>query len=152
MPTKRSIHAPQVAEPPPQTWSNCLVVGNQVFIAGMTAASMGEVGSPDMYDQAKAVFNKIKYLIEAAGGEMNDIVKVNIFVTDIERREEVWRARREFFRGDFPVSTLVEVAALARPDLLVEIEALAFSWSRPAVAPSRQRNEVIVLGRVSTTD
>jgi len=75
MPTKRSVHAPQVAEPPPQTWSNCVVLGDQVFIAGMTAASIGEVGSPDMYEQAKAVFNKIKYLIEAAGGEMNDIVK-----------------------------------------------------------------------------
>lgn len=125
MPAKRSIHSHQVAEPPPQTWSNCLVVGDQVFVAGMTAASMGEVGTPDMYEQAKTVFTKIKHLIEAAGGEMNDIVKVNIFVTDIKQREDVWRARREFFTGDFPVSTLVEVAALARPDLLVEIEAVA---------------------------
>ncbi len=71
------------------------------------------------------MFSKIRDLIEAAGGEMNDIVKVNFFVTDIKQREEVWRARREFFTGAFPASTLVEVAALARPDLLVEIEALA---------------------------
>jgi len=46
-------------------------------------------------------------------------------VTDMKRREEVWKARREFFTGAFPVSTLVEVRALAAPELLVEIEAVA---------------------------
>jgi len=50
---------------------------------------------------------------------------VTIFVTDISRREEVWRARREFFTGNFPASTLVQVAALADPSLKVEIEAVA---------------------------
>ena len=125
MPTKQSVHSPYVTEPPPQTWSNCLVVGNQVFIAGMTAASMGEVAIPDTYEQAKVIFTKIKRLMEGAGGEMDDVVKVDIFVTDIGQREEVWRTRREFFTGAFPVSTLVQVAALARPDLMVEIEALA---------------------------
>ena len=49
--------------------------------------------------------------------------RVNIFVTNIRNREEVWRARREFFSGDFPVSTLVEVSALAAPEMNVEIEA-----------------------------
>ena len=48
---------------------------------------------------------------------------MNIFVTNIRNREEVWRARREFFSGDFPVSTLVEVSALAAPEMNVEIEA-----------------------------
>jgi enamine deaminase RidA (YjgF/YER057c/UK114 family) len=126
MPAKQRISSPHVPEPPPQTWSNCLVIGNQVFVAGMTARSGNEVaGSSSMYEQSKAVLTKIKHLIEAAGGRMNDIVKVNIFVTDIKRREEVWQARREFFTGDFPVSTLVEVSALAAPELLVEIEAVA---------------------------
>ena len=75
--------------------------------------------------QAKAVFTKIKHLIEAAGGTMNDIIRVDIYVTDIKQREEVWKARKEFFTGDFPASTLVEVSALATPELLVEIEAIA---------------------------
>lgn len=48
-----------------------------------------------------------------------------IYVIDISRREEVWHARREFFAGDFPVSTLVEVSTLAMPDLKVEVEAIA---------------------------
>jgi enamine deaminase RidA (YjgF/YER057c/UK114 family) len=57
---------------------------------------------------------------------MDDIVKVNIFVTDIREREEVWRARAEYFTGDFPCSTLVEVSGLATPALKVEIEAVGF--------------------------
>jgi enamine deaminase RidA (YjgF/YER057c/UK114 family) len=127
MPAKRSVHSPTVPEPPPQTWSNCLVYGNQIFVAGMTAQFGNETaGGDSMYEQSKAVFGKIKALIDEAGGRMDDVVKVNVFVTDIKRREEVWKARSEFFTGDFPVSTLVQVAALARPDLLVEIEAVAF--------------------------
>ena len=123
---KRRIGSPAVPEPPPQTWSNTLVVGNQVFVAGMTARSGSEVvGGDSMYGQARAIFEKIRLLMEAAGGKMDDIVKVVIFVTDIKRREEVWKARREAFTGDFPVSTLVEVRALAAPELLVEVEAIA---------------------------
>ena len=56
---------------------------------------------------------------------MADVVKVTIFVTDITQRGKVWRARREFFTGNFPASTLVQVAALAEPSLKVEIEAIA---------------------------
>ena len=123
---KRRVSSPAVPEPPPQTWSNALVVGNQVFVAGMTARSGAEVvGGDSMYGQAKAIFEKIRHLMEAAGGRMDDIVKVVIFVTDIKRREEVWKARREVFSGDFPVSTLVEVRALAAPELLVEVEVIA---------------------------
>lgn len=69
--------------------------------------------------------------MESVGGQMDDIVKVVIYVTDITRREEVWQARREVFSGDFPVSTLVEVAALARPEILVEIEAVAILGCAP---------------------
>ena len=124
----RRVSAADVGEPPPGTWSNCLVVGDQVFIAGMTArsADFDTVGETGEYEQAKVILNKIKSLIEEAGGGMEDIVKVNIFVTDITKREEVWRARREFFEGDFPVSTLVEVSALALPEMVVEIEAVGF--------------------------
>jgi enamine deaminase RidA (YjgF/YER057c/UK114 family) len=54
---------------------------------------------------------------------MNDIARVRIFVTNIKNREQVWKARAEFFTGDFPTSTLVEVSALATPEQLVEIDA-----------------------------
>ena len=124
--TKKRISSPHVPDPPPQTWSNCLVVGDQVFVAGMIAYDGTKIlGGDSMYEQAKVIFGKIKHLMEAAGGRMDDIVKVQIFVTDITRREEVWKARREAFTGDFPVSTLVEVRALAAPEILVEVEAIA---------------------------
>jgi len=121
------IHSDQVGEPPAETWSNCLRVGNQVFIAGMTArsAEFDQIDGAGAYEQARVIFTKIKHLIEAAGGTMADVVKVNVFVTEIGQRQEVWRARREFFTGNFPVSTLVEVSALALPDMEVEVEAVA---------------------------
>ena len=114
--------SPQVNEPQEGTWSNCLVVGGIAYIAGMTASS-GDVS--DEYTQSRAIFGKIQHLIEAAGGTMTDIVTVTIFVTDISQREKVWQARHEFFAGNFPCSTLVQVAALANPSLKVEINAVA---------------------------
>jgi 2-iminobutanoate/2-iminopropanoate deaminase len=116
----------QVPEPAPGTWSNCLTVNGVAYVAGMIARGAdGKIIAGDEYEQAKAIFAKIRHLIEAAGGAMADVVKVVIFVTDITQREKVWRARREVFSGDFPVSTLVEVAALAEPSVKVEIEAIA---------------------------
>jgi 2-iminobutanoate/2-iminopropanoate deaminase len=111
--------SPEVPEPQPGTWSNCLVVDGIAYFAGAT--SRGE----DEYVQAKGIFTKIKHLVEAAGGSMADILKVTIFVTDIKNREKVWKARQEFFTGNFPASTLVQVAALATAELKVEIEAVA---------------------------
>jgi 2-iminobutanoate/2-iminopropanoate deaminase len=113
---------PEVPEPAPGTWSNCLVAGGIAYVAGMTASG-GDLS--DEYTQAKALFAKIRHLVEAAGGSMTDIVTVTIFVTDISQREKVWQARREFFTGNFPASTLVQVAALANPSLKVEINAVA---------------------------
>ena len=122
----RRITSPAAPEPPPGTWSNCLLVNGVAYVAGLVARGEdGKVVEGDEYHQAKAIFAKMRGLIEAAGGAMSDVVKVVIFVTDIKNREQVWRARREVFTGDFPVSTLVEVAALASPDLKVEIEAIA---------------------------
>jgi enamine deaminase RidA (YjgF/YER057c/UK114 family) len=122
----RRVTSPEAPEPPPGTWSNCLVANGVAYVAGMVARGKdGKVVAGDEYEQAKLIFAKIRGLIEAAGGAMSDVVKVTIFVTDISQREKVWRARREVFSGDFPASTLVQVAALAEPALKVEIEAVA---------------------------
>jgi 2-iminobutanoate/2-iminopropanoate deaminase len=122
MPSIVRATTPQVPEPQPETWSNCLVANGIAYVAGMTASG-GDLS--DEYTQAKAIFGKIKHLVKAAGGTMADITTVTIFVTDIKEREQVWRARREFFAGNFPASTLVQVAALATPALKVEINAVA---------------------------
>ena len=119
------VTSPDVPEPAPGTWSNCLVVNGVAYVAGMVARGKDGKAAGDEYDQAKEIFAKIRSLLEAAGAAMADVVKVVIFVTDIKNREKVWKARREVFTGNFPVSTLVQVAALASPDLKVEIEAIA---------------------------
>lgn len=128
MPRIRRAISEKVPEPPPQRWSNCLVVGEQVFIAGQVARGPdGKIaGVGDMYEQARICFDRIASLMEAAGGVMGDVVKLNIYVTDMSRNAEVWRARAERFKGDFPTSTLVQVAALGTPEIMVEIEAIGF--------------------------
>ena len=120
------VVSPNVPEPEPRTWSNCLVVDGVAYVAGMVARGKdGKVIEGDEYDQAELIFAKIRNLVEAAGGVIADVVKLTIFVTDITQRERVWRARAEVFTGDFPVSTLVQVAALAQPAVKVEIDAIA---------------------------
>ena len=122
------IRAASTGEPPQGTWSNCLVVDRHVYIAGMTSRSdeFDIIEGENAYEQSKIIFDKIKALIEAAGGTMAEIVKVNIFLTDIKDRQQVWDARREYFSGDFPVSTLLEVSKLVHRDMCVEIEAVGF--------------------------
>jgi 2-iminobutanoate/2-iminopropanoate deaminase len=123
----RRVTSPAAPEPPPERWSNCLLVDGIAYVAGMVARGDDpkDLAGKDEYEQAKVIFTKIKGLIEAAGGTMPDVVKIIVYVTNIKNNTKVWAARREFFKGNFPVSTLVEVRALASPEILVEIEAIA---------------------------
>jgi len=125
--TKVSI--PNVAEAGPGLWSNCIRAGDLLFISGQVARPLegGKtlVGSNE-YEQAKQIFTRIRHICEGAGAGLDDVVKMTIFMVDITNNTEVWRARREFFSGDFPASTLVEVRSLAGPETLVEIEAVAY--------------------------
>jgi 2-iminobutanoate/2-iminopropanoate deaminase len=128
MPRTR-LNVPDVAEVAPGLWSNAIRTGDTLYISGQVArgfeAGGGMVGT-DEYAQAKQIFTRIERIVKAAGGTMDSVVKMTIFMVDITKNTEVWRARREFFTGDFPASTLVEVRALAKPDVLVEIEAVAW--------------------------
>lgn len=121
------IIAPDVAEPVPNIFSNCLKVGDQLFISGMTAsgADGAITGGESAYGQAQACFGKIRDLVEAAGGRMTDVVKLTIYLTDMADRPEVGRARTEFFSGRMPCSTLVGISTLVDPAMRVEIEASA---------------------------
>ena len=83
------VTSPGAPEPQPGTWSNCLVVNGVAYVAGMVdRGDDGKGSTGDEYEQAKAIFAKIKSLIEAAGGAMADVVKVTIFVTDIKKSRE----------------------------------------------------------------
>jgi len=99
-------------EPPLNTWSNIKVHSNgHFYIAGIVAEG------DSMYEQTKSVFESIRKLVHAAGGVMDDIMTVQIFVNNLNENTEVWRARREFFKDDFPCSTLIEVARVGSPNV-----------------------------------
>ena len=88
---RRRISSPHVPEPPAGTFSRAIQVGDQLFVAGMTANSpSGVEGGSSMYDQTRSVFTKIRHLVEAAGGTMNDIVKM----TGFRRPRRSWKPRR----------------------------------------------------------
>jgi 2-iminobutanoate/2-iminopropanoate deaminase len=127
MATIQRVISPAVTEAPPGLWSNCLLVNGIAYFSGMTARDqeLKALQDADEYHQSVVIFGKLKALAEAAGGSIADIVKLTIFVVDISKRELVWCARREFFSGDFPASSLVQVAALAEPAIKVEIEGIA---------------------------
>lgn len=93
--TIRRVISPDVVEPPPERWSNCLVVDGVAYVSGMTArgADPKALGAMDEYAQAKVIFGKIKSLVEAAGGAMSDVVKITIFLTEIANNTKVWQAR-----------------------------------------------------------
>jgi enamine deaminase RidA (YjgF/YER057c/UK114 family) len=125
---KSHVTSEAVAEPRDELWSNCLKVGNVVYISGLTSRAPDNLSilGNDAYAQSKVIFSKMRSLLEAAGGTIDDIVKLTIYVTDISTNTLVWKARREFFSGHFPTSTLVEVSALALPQICVEIDGIAY--------------------------
>jgi 2-iminobutanoate/2-iminopropanoate deaminase len=92
---------------------------------------MKPLGGNDAYQQSKIILGYLKKMMEAAGGRMDDIVRITVFVTDIRHQPQFWRARKEFFSGDFPASTLVCVSSLFLPELLIEINAEAVIGSAP---------------------
>lgn len=108
-------------------YSRAVRVGNLIEVAGTTAIdARGEIVGPnDPYLQARYALEKIGRALAEAGAGFENVIRTRMFVTDIARWEEVGRAHGEVFRDIRPASTLVQVASLVRPDLLVEIEATA---------------------------
>lgn len=127
-PTGRTrVTSAEVSEPAPGLWSNCLRAGDTIYVSGMVSTGPdGVIGVDDEYVQAQVCFGKIRSLLAGAGATMDDVVKLTVFVTRIDRSAGVCKARAEFFTGDFPASSMVEVNRLGRPELLVEIEAVAY--------------------------
>ncbi len=99
-----------------------------VFLAGQTSVDMSGniVGEGDIALQTRTVIENLQKVLQGVGAGLGDIIKLNTYVTNMtEYREKTRDIRREYFSQDFPASTLVEVKSLARPELMVEIEAIA---------------------------
>lgn len=102
--------------------------GTLIFISGMVALDeAGQVIAPgDMEAQARFVFRKIGSVLQEAGATLADVVKITSFVTDISQYDTFAQVRQEAFgAGPYPASATVEVAALVRAGLVVEVEAVA---------------------------
>ena len=102
--------------------------GRTVYLRGQCPQSLDDARSIDSHDpieQTRKVMENIRQLIEEAGGRMEHLVKVVVYITDVRHREAVYRTMGEYLKGVHPVSTGLVVSALARPEWLVEIDGTA---------------------------
>ena len=101
--------------------------GKLVFISGMTARMAdGQIaGIGNVEVQTRQVCENVKAAVEEAGGTLEDIVRVDVYVRNMEHFETIHKVRREYFTGIAPASTMVEVCKFTSPDYLIEINAIA---------------------------
>ena len=102
--------------------------GKIVWLRGQCAQNLEDAVSIDSHDpvqQTHKVMQNMRQLIEEAGGKMEHLVKIVVYITDIRHREAVYRTMGEHIKGVHPVSTGLVVQALARPEWLVEIDGTA---------------------------
>ncbi|MFG1908286.1 RidA family protein [Kribbella sp. NPDC048928] len=101
--------------------------GRLVFVSGMTArrpdGSIAGVG--DVREQTRQVLENVKAAVEAAGGTLADVCRVDVYVRNMEDFAKIHEVRAQYFTEPLPASTMVEVSKLANPDYLIEISAIA---------------------------
>src|SRR6201995_1968692 len=101
--------------------------GRMVFISGMTSrrpdGSIAGIG--DIEAQTRQVCENVKAAVEAAGGTMDDICRVDVYVRNMEHFDKIHKVRREYFKGPAPAPTMVEIAKMTSPEFLIEMNAIA---------------------------
>jgi len=110
-------------------YSRAIKVGDMIYVSGTTGTDpSGKVLSPgDMYAQAKQAIQNIESALKRLGLGLEYVVRTRIYVTKIDRWEDVAKAHVEFFGNIHPATSLVEVSRFIDPEMLVEIEAVAIS-------------------------
>ena len=102
--------------------------GKTVYLRGQCPQNLDDAVNIDSYDPAEQthkVMQNIRQLIKEAGGEMEHLVKIVVYITDVRHREVIYRTIGEYIKEVHPVSTGLVVQALARPEWLVEIDGTA---------------------------
>ncbi len=105
----------------------CEASGTLLFISGLTARDPdgNVVGAGDIKLQTETILENMRKLLAVAGGSMADIVKVTVFIRDMELFDQIHEVRRRYFSEPYPASSMVEVSRLVSPEHLIEIEAVA---------------------------
>jgi 2-iminobutanoate/2-iminopropanoate deaminase len=108
-------------------YTDAVRAGDLLFVSGIVPvdAEGRLVGGDDVVEQARAVFEGMRGVLAAAGAGPQDVVKVTVFLTDVDDRPSINPVRQEFFGNTRPASTLVEVSRLAIPGAKLEVEAVA---------------------------
>ena len=109
-------------------YSRAVRIGDQVHVSGTTAPAPHDTG--DAYEQSIASLGVIRDALRKAQADIRDVVRTVIYVTNIDDKDAVAKAHHEVFGDVMPAATLVAVSALARPSLIVEIEAYAVLGAR----------------------
>jgi 2-iminobutanoate/2-iminopropanoate deaminase len=102
--------------------------GDLLYLSGQVAVGAHQseiVGIGDFDAQAEQVFENMQTILAAGGSSLEDVVKVTIYLTDIGNLPKVVELRSKHFTPPYPASTMVEVSALAAPEFMIEIEAVA---------------------------
>ena len=101
--------------------------GRLVFVSGMTsrAADGSITGLGNVEAQTRQVCENLRAAMEAAGGSLRDICRVDVYVRNMEHFDVIHKVRREYFEAPLPASTMVEVNKFTSPDYLIEINAIA---------------------------
>jgi enamine deaminase RidA (YjgF/YER057c/UK114 family) len=105
-----------------------VVAGNTVYLRGQIGQDLDtreSVGIGDVIAQTEHAMRNIALLLQESGSALDDIVKVVVYLTDVRYRDPVYQVMGRWLKGVFPVSTGLVVTALARPEWLVEIDAIA---------------------------
>jgi 2-iminobutanoate/2-iminopropanoate deaminase len=108
-------------------YTDAVRAGDLLFVSGIVPVDDGGglVGGDDVVAQATAVFDSMRAVLQAAGATPGDVVKVTVFLTDVDDRPLVNPVRQAFFGDARPASTLVEISRLAIPGAKIEVEAVA---------------------------
>jgi len=122
----RHVNPPGLSTPTGYTHVVVPQRGRVAFIAGQVAldTSGAIVGTGDFRAQAKQVFENLQAAVQAAGATMDDVAKINVYVTDVSQTPALREVRQQYFKGMPPASTLIQVVSLARPEFMLEIEAV----------------------------
>ena len=101
--------------------------GRLVFLSGMTSrrADGSIAGIGDIEAQTRQVCENLKAAVEEAGGTLDDIVRVDVYVRNMEHFDAIHKVRREYFKAPAPASTMVEICKMTSPEYLIEINAIA---------------------------